>query len=843
MDKISLKKDESNSQVISQKFNNKQINENKNLKKSISKLKLNFSNLKNNCLLNEESNTYCEEYIFKLKDKEDYTIKNNNYCLALNQLILSTKNKKINLFDKLNNKLDVKINSNLINSTSCFKNLSRPITFNNNFKSNEINKNLVNKSDNLLSCSGSTHSNGASKKSIYYKNGRSILELSDKSREVFYKHRQDLQIKYSDSIFNRGTIHKKLSASCFNIFKFNNLEQNNAIKILTSTKKDESNFNNKTFYKTNNNTNIYSNFRTDSLNINSEKYASIKNNKLDNNFFFNKNINLNKNSKISDFYYSNCYNTFIKSSTHSKKKTKQSKNALQQDLNTNLLPKNKGNKSRTYLNNYIDDLDIEIEIPICNKICTNKKTSDVLYRNNIKPKEYLDKSIKNKKPIKTNLYYSSNSSFNSEDEEKLKTINKKNTYISKYSNDEILIVEKDDIFDLAEKDFNKFNIDYYNKNNKKKFNLLNNIKTSLKSNKKINIPIKTTGKTFNNSIISNKENNKYITNLNLKSSINKVKIINKSNKKLLTTTPKSKNQLNLTNTSCLNDINKLDRSNNTYKKNFKNIKNINNSSISLINKSNINNISNVDVLGLSINNISIFKNFSNDKSNKIINILNLSKGSINSLNISKEHKTNKLLTDILINISNKEIENSFINYSAVSFNNRCNKNINNISKDILNKSKFSKSNIAELIPSSIIDIDFIQNLIDSDKNYRPSFRNSNWLLLDKFKNFSVERALSISHILELSEEYGFKRETLFSAINIFDRYIVMNDGDIDVYKLKLIASTCMLISSKIEEIQVPKSEEYVTSSNFEFTISEMLELERNILIVRYYFIIIYNIRN
>ena len=74
----------------------------------------------------------------------------------------------------------------------------------------------------------------------------------------------------------------------FNIFKFNNLEQNNAIKILTSTKKDESNFNNKTFYKTNNNTNIYSNFRTDSLNINSEKYASIKNNKLDNNFFFNK---------------------------------------------------------------------------------------------------------------------------------------------------------------------------------------------------------------------------------------------------------------------------------------------------------------------------------------------------------------------------------------------------------------------------------------------------------------------------------------------------------------------------------------------------------------------------
>ena len=42
----------------------------------------------------------------------------------------------------------------------------------------------------------------------------------------------------------------------------------------------------------------------------------------------------------------------------------------------------------------------------------------------------------------------------------------------------------------------------------------------------------------------------------------------------------------------------------------------------------------------------------------------------------------------------------------------------------------------------------------------------------------------------------------------------------------------MLISSKIEEIQVPKSEEYVNSSNNEFSISEMLELERNILMVR-----------
>lgn len=138
-------------------------------------------------------------------------------------------------------------------------------------------------------------------------------------------------------------------------------------------------------------------------------------------------------------------------------------------------------------------------------------------------------------------------------------------------------------------------------------------------------------------------------------------------------------------------------------------------------------------------------------------------------------------------------------------------------------------NEEDFSPSPIYDIEFIQNLIDADALYKPNYTSSQWLLHEGFQEYSLNRALVLNWLMEISEEYGFKRDTYYNSINLFDRYIIIRNGKEEIKDFQVIACSCMLICSKIEEIQVPRAEEYVNSAGFCFSIDELLRKERIIL--------------
>lgn len=142
---------------------------------------------------------------------------------------------------------------------------------------------------------------------------------------------------------------------------------------------------------------------------------------------------------------------------------------------------------------------------------------------------------------------------------------------------------------------------------------------------------------------------------------------------------------------------------------------------------------------------------------------------------------------------------------------------------------FVEINEEEFVPCPIYDIEFIQNLIDSDANYKPNYTQSEWLLQENFADYSYNRAIVLNWLMEISEEYGFRRDTYYNSMNLFDRFIILRNGHEEIKDFQMIVCACMLICSKIEEIQVPRAEEYINSAGFCFSIDELLYKERTIL--------------
>ena len=211
--------------------------------------------------------------------------------------------------------------------------------------------------------------------------------------------------------------------------------------------------------------------------------------------------------------------------------------------------------------------------------------------------------------------------------------------------------------------------------------------------------------------------------------------------------------------------------------------------------------------------------------------LNFMNQSVNKSQISSRlYANNQVNTNKTSFIISNSSNNSFLSIAYTPDIKR-EKNDSNFIKNDHSQSELDLIIEEDLVPVPIYDVDFIQNLIESDRNYKPSYENSSWLLKDKFSTFSERRAFVIDWIMEISEEYGFKRDTFHSAVNIFDRFVISKEGKENIDNFALIACSCMLISSKIEEIQVPRAEEYVNSSNNLFTLENLIDKEKDILFV------------
>ena len=165
---------------------------------------------------------------------------------------------------------------------------------------------------------------------------------------------------------------------------------------------------------------------------------------------------------------------------------------------------------------------------------------------------------------------------------------------------------------------------------------------------------------------------------------------------------------------------------------------------------------------------------------------------------------------------------SYINtQSPKNFQNSSDNNSINFNLDINNNNQIQAKQ------HSIYDFDFYQNLLLVNKgykkiNFQKIFKNQPLI------NFE-ERLNTLLWMMKICEEFAFKRDTYHFSCFYFDLYLFLSKDKIEnKNELKLIGITCISISAKIEEVQIPKLVEYAESIDDCYKIEDIINIEKKI---------------
>ena len=66
------------------------------------------------------------------------------------------------------------------------------------------------------------------------------------------------------------------------------------------------------------------------------------------------------------------------------------------------------------------------------------------------------------------------------------------------------------------------------------------------------------------------------------------------------------------------------------------------------------------------------------------------------------------------------------------------------------------------------------------------------------------REILLDWMMEVSEEFMIKRDTMYISISFIDRYISMANYDIPKNELQLIGVTSLYLACKVEEVYIPR---------------------------------------
>lgn len=75
------------------------------------------------------------------------------------------------------------------------------------------------------------------------------------------------------------------------------------------------------------------------------------------------------------------------------------------------------------------------------------------------------------------------------------------------------------------------------------------------------------------------------------------------------------------------------------------------------------------------------------------------------------------------------------------------------------------------------------------------------------------REILIDWMMEVCEEFMLKRETLYISINFIDRYLQEVTYVVPKNELQLIGVTSMFIACKIEEVYIPRVNDFALSTD------------------------------
>ena len=186
-----------------------------------------------------------------------------------------------------------------------------------------------------------------------------------------------------------------------------------------------------------------------------------------------------------------------------------------------------------------------------------------------------------------------------------------------------------------------------------------------------------------------------------------------------------------------------------------------------------------------------------------------------------------------INLDNKQF--SLIHESKQSEKSNNNNSKISLNESIVKRNKLYlmsnreklKDSLINQVPETVYDLTFYQNLIENSKKIRKiNYKN----ILKNHKKIKWEHRLhTLCWMMQICEEFAFKRDTYHYACNYFDNYLTFTQEKIkNVKTLELIGITCISISGKIEEVQIPKLKEYANSIDQTFGIKDIIEMEQKI---------------
>ena len=260
---------------------------------------------------------------------------------------------------------------------------------------------------------------------------------------------------------------------------------------------------------------------------------------------------------------------------------------------------------------------------------------------------------------------------------------------------------------------------------------------------------------------------------------------------------------------------------------------------------------------IKINNIQLSEISSNKYSDKTSNYSIKSELKLSSIKSKEDNMNNKSLNSFpLVNTCRKNMK-YLLNKSKIyetpddskinkhqfdlspplqeeSINNNCN-NKNNISKDKFQiPFKINNDNIEE-IPQSVFDYTFYQKLLISNDIITKRCK----IISKKELILNTELRLEILiWMMKTCEEFAFKRDTYHNSCFYFDMYLSLissktsNKNDNQNLKdksfLELIGLSCIVISAKIEEIQLPRLKEYAELLNKKYDSNSIIEMEKKI---------------
>ena len=260
---------------------------------------------------------------------------------------------------------------------------------------------------------------------------------------------------------------------------------------------------------------------------------------------------------------------------------------------------------------------------------------------------------------------------------------------------------------------------------------------------------------------------------------------------------------------------------------------------------------------IKINNIQLSEISSNKYSDKTSNYSIKSELKLSSIKSKEDNMNNKSLNSFpLVNNCRKNMkyllnkskmyetpDDSKINkhqfdlsppLQEESINNNCN-NKNNISKDKFQiPFKINNDNIEE-IPQSVFDYTFYQKLLISNDIITKRCK----IISKKELILNTELRLEILiWMMKTCEEFAFKRDTYHNSCFYFDMYLSLissktsnkndNQNLKDKSYLELIGLSCIVISAKIEEIQLPRLKEYAELLNKKYDSNSIIEMEKKI---------------